>query len=210
MAMQVISSEEIVISFRGSSELENWITNLQFSKTEPYQNDPNVGVHSGFYKAWLTVKDQVEAEMERLKKQFPHKVVLTTGHSLGAALTTLCAADLAAKHPDWEIVNWNFGCPRVGNDGWVKMYRNLTNIKPSYRVINQYDMVPQVPPEIMKFEHEPQEVWYSKGTGASNWKVCDANNGEDKTCQNSVTATSIDDHLNYLGYYLEDGNDYGC
>jgi hypothetical protein len=33
-----------VISFRGTVDLENWITNLKFAKSSPYGNDPAVKV----------------------------------------------------------------------------------------------------------------------------------------------------------------------
>ena len=36
-----------------------------------------------------------------------------TGHSLGGALATLAAIDLAKQHPGCPLCLYTFGCPRV-------------------------------------------------------------------------------------------------
>ena len=45
----------------------------------------------------------------------PKPQTLNPGHSLGGALSTLCAADFAAVFPKRRIVMYNYGSPRVGN-----------------------------------------------------------------------------------------------
>ncbi len=42
---------QIVVSFRGSVNIENWITNIDFIKTN-YKNIPGAQVHEGFYAAY--------------------------------------------------------------------------------------------------------------------------------------------------------------
>jgi len=59
-----------------------------------------------------------------------------TGHSLGAALATLCAG----RYNNVQGV-YTFGSPRVGNDGFKeKLDANI------YRVVNNDDIVARVPP----------------------------------------------------------------
>jgi hypothetical protein len=205
------NSQEIIISFRGTEtdSLLNWITDLEFSKTVPYQNDPDVRVHSGFLHAYESVQSQVRSEANRLKSEFPGLPVTVTGHSLGAALATLCISDLIQEHPDWTMQTWNYGNPRVGNDGWASWYQTLPIIN-TWRSINMDDMVPHLPPEDFGFYHEPQEAWYPKNT--TTWVVCSNTNGEDPTCSDSVPDRdeNVDDHLDYLGFELDDGDPYGC
>jgi hypothetical protein len=205
-----VSSNEIIVSFRGteSDSLQNWITDLEFAKTSPYKNMPDVKVHDGFYKAYQTVEDAVRSAVSNLTARHPSFPVVVTGHSLGAALSTLCGADLAELFPQTEIIVWNFGDPRVGNQAWRDYYVGFKNIRTTYRVINQHDIVPAMPYEWMGFYHEPTEVWYQNDT--IHYTVCNTS-GEDPHCQDSLKVTlSIDDHLEYLGYDEGSGDDHDC
>lgn len=44
-------TNEIVISFRGSANIQNWITNVDFGKM-PYPGVGGANVHSGFFTAY--------------------------------------------------------------------------------------------------------------------------------------------------------------
>ncbi|WP_263971558.1 lipase family protein [Leptolyngbya ohadii] len=68
------------------------------------------------------------------------------GHSLGGALATLAAADLAYNYPTIKerIQLYSYGAPRVDNQAFVEF---LGTIAPnSYRILNMADMVTMVPP----------------------------------------------------------------
>jgi len=200
---------EIIIAFRGTepASITNWITDLKFAKTTPYKNMPDVRVHEGFYDAYQAVEDQIQAAVANITHYYPNLPLVVTGHSLGAALSTLCGADLMVQFPYLNITVWNFGNPRVGNDGWSSYYSSLP-IRTTWRVVNQRDIVPSVPYEWMGFYHEATEVWYQKDH--SNYKVCN-DSGEDPTCQDSLeVALSVPDHLTYLGYDVAIGELYLC
>jgi hypothetical protein len=55
-----------------------------------------------------------------LVKKYPNATILTTGHSLGAALTTISALELSKKFPNRVKEIHNFGCPRIGNEELAK------------------------------------------------------------------------------------------
>ena len=46
-----VDEDYIVIAFRGSVDMDNWITNLNFAVVD-YPNAPGARVHLGFYKAY--------------------------------------------------------------------------------------------------------------------------------------------------------------
>ena len=50
-----------VFAFRGSVNVENWISNLEFDVIAPY-DDPNVKVHKGLYKEYLRYKKEIILE----------------------------------------------------------------------------------------------------------------------------------------------------
>ena len=67
---------------------------------------------------------------------------MITGHSLGAALATITALELAvANQVKAEL--WTFGSPRVGDATFVANYGYHSTV--SWRVYNAPDVVPRVP-----------------------------------------------------------------
>lgn len=74
----------VVLSFRGSQSLTNWVYNLRFSKQEAYPNVPGAKVHNGFFQCYEAVSDQVHKQLQNAVTECPkcHTAVIT-GHSLG-------------------------------------------------------------------------------------------------------------------------------
>merc|ERR1711916_150652 len=59
-----------IISFRGTVDLENWLTNLKVAESSPYGNDPKVKVHDGFLSGYLSMKRQIVSLVEGDAKVF--------------------------------------------------------------------------------------------------------------------------------------------
>lgn len=150
------------IVFRGSESSEDWETDFntaleraQFEqnvvrelivepkeKTYPYGEPSSSGalMHRGFVNAYFAVRDQVHDYIESSDV----KSVVTTGHSLGGALATLCAVDVQYNFSDKVTVEaYTYGAPKVGNDGFRDSYnRRVPN---SYRIVHGMDIVPALP-----------------------------------------------------------------
>lgn len=136
-----------ILAFRGSEEtgIADWINDLKFLPADfPYGEKGNtaVKVHYGFIEAYKSVREA----MFKAAKETPHKQIICIGHSLGAALATLCAADLKNNLPGKAISVYTFGSPKVGNDEFAKAYNKL--VPQTYRIVNGVDMVPNLPPDI--------------------------------------------------------------
>jgi len=69
--------------------------------------------------------------------------VFLTGHSLGGALATLCAADVRVRMRGASVVMYNFGSPKVGNAEFVSKYNRL--VPESFRVVNDADVFARLP-----------------------------------------------------------------
>jgi hypothetical protein len=186
---------EIVVVFRGTQSVRNWLDNLTFWKTN-YPHCSGCEVHKGFYKTMNKVIDDVKNEVFALKSQFPSYSVTVTGHSLGAALALLTALEL--RQSGVSLNMYNFGNPRVGNDefyDWVKASGDV-----NYRVVHDNDIVPHTPPNSFGFHHIATEIWeQADGT----LKTCNGS-GEDQSCSWGCDAKdySVDDHHWYLGIAL--------
>ncbi len=126
-----------VVVFRGTQEVKDWITNLDFIKRDELKNGNDVviaKVHSGFNQAFLSVQRQ----MNDLLKDDTELPVYFTGHSLGGALATLATWYTTA---DRLAACYTFGAPRIGDHGLTNRFRT-----PIYRLVNGADPVPFVPP----------------------------------------------------------------
>ena len=85
--------DTLFVSFRGSSNIENWIDDFQIMKTYPYEN-PEIAVELGFYKAYNYIKPDIFSNLEILSRKYKTNRILTASHSLGAAESTLFVYDI--------------------------------------------------------------------------------------------------------------------
>jgi len=191
---------EIVVSFRGTepTSLTNWISDLSFAKTDlEFSGVSGAHVHQGFYDAYNAVSQDVLNAVQALQSQYPSASVYFTGHSLGGAIATLATLDAAVS---WgvssdQLGHFTFGSPRVGDSTFASAFTEYVGANNHYRVVNDDDLVPHVPMEIMGFHHVSTEVWLHDNTET----VCNSS-GEDPSCSDSVIGVSIYDHLHYYGY----------
>lgn len=163
------SMKRITVVFRGSTVLKDFVIDATLQPT-PYLVDgpesaaPPLGkVHSGFYE-YLYSKTQVgsdgrnisksEAIMGRLhelfkKKEYQHYKLYVTGHSLGAALSTLFAFRAADNSdiPNKPVINVSFASPFVGDQKFRDEFqkREVLGLIRHLRVSNEDDVVPLVP-----------------------------------------------------------------
>lgn len=190
----------IVVSFRGSSNILNWIQNLNVPEITPYPKCKDCQVHKGFYDAWNSVREGVVKEVVALYRQSHQAQIFITGHSLGAAVAAHCAAELGASSQSLGLPIagvYTYGQPRVGNSAFANFYGRGTRV--SWRLTHWRDPVPQLPvnlPPLFKFKHIATEVFYNEAS--SQHIVCDGS-GEDAHCSNSLDFhLSVPDHLHYL------------
>ena len=193
-------TKSIFVAFRGSSNIQNWLDNIQISKISPY-NDKSIDVEKGFYKAYTYVKDGLINNLPGLAKKYHTNSLLITGHSLGAAMATLMAYDIVTLFPNYKLSYLiNFGSPRVGNPAFVNSFNQYAHSFTHYRITHYYDIVPHVPEEILGYLHISNEIWYNEDNTV--YKICnDLTGEEDKTCSDSCSpthCTSTSDHSNYL------------
>lgn len=83
----------IVISFRGSRSVRNFIADLNFVLV-PWSICNGCSAHAGFLDSWKSVRSIVQGAVQGALTTYPNYKIVSTGHSLGGALATLAAADL--------------------------------------------------------------------------------------------------------------------
>ena len=148
------ATETVIVSFRGTVTPEDWLKDLD-TLAVPFPDIPASGlVHQGFNAVYQTIRDSVIAGVDVAKVNASS--VWITGHSLGGAIALLAAIDFAKDAvPPLVSQLYTFAGPRVG-DGTFKNLFDAT-IPVCYRVVNRWDIVPQLPPPPL-FIHVGQEV----------------------------------------------------
>ncbi|KAJ1960930.1 hypothetical protein GGI12_003530, partial [Dipsacomyces acuminosporus] len=94
-------TREIIVSFRGSKSLEDWITDITFAFYRWPENVKDSQVHTGFYKAYKSAEDLIKRTLSDLVEKYPSYNIVLTGHSLGGSECSLLAADLVLAFPEW-------------------------------------------------------------------------------------------------------------
>ena len=159
--------KNIIVVFRGSDSLEDWFANFQAVR-EP---GPLKGTlaHEGFQDALYPAVISLTNLIDKFQTSETKKIWFT-GHSLGGAQCSLYAAMLKENgYPVYGI--YTFGSPRPGNDEFAKEL-DASVAGPHYRVVNDGDIVPHVPPEPF-FSHTGKRVILGKSkrvTSKSAWK----------------------------------------
>lgn len=221
----------LVVAFRGtqSSSLKNWISDLRFVRLDldwPFApngtNVTGVKVHSGFFRAYnhTALRPNVTASVAKMLAASEEPAELhVTGHSLGAAIATVCAVDLALVFPKTPVYLWTYGSPRVGNYMFAKYAVGV--LQKSTRVTHAHDIVPSVPPTGLGFHHVAREVWQTRlqlpeppvgppVQGMTVYEVCDGS-GEDPLCHDGQCLLgqcfSVSDHLMYFDKVVLQGGD---
>ena len=138
--------DAIVLAFRGTRNLRDWITDAQFFK-RPLSgtNSGDAKVHTGFYRGFDSILSNIIGNLlpDGFTAKASVKPLIITGHSLGGALASLAAFFLSRQGFNVRAV-YTFASPRVGNAAWRAAYTAECGDR-SFRIACAGDLVPLVP-----------------------------------------------------------------
>ncbi|KAL6624368.1 hypothetical protein ACP70R_031689 [Stipagrostis hirtigluma subsp. patula] len=170
-----LGRRDIVVAWRGTVQAMEWANDLDFT---PVSAAPVLGsaagshpfavVHRGFLSLYTSsharskfnqtsARDQVLEEVRRLMELHKDEEtsITITGHSLGAALSTLNAVDIVAhgvnklsnsSRPPCPVTAFVFACPHVGDRFFRGAFHSFRDHLKSLHVKNFGDVVPLYPP----------------------------------------------------------------
>ncbi|KAF8507970.1 alpha/beta-hydrolase [Hysterangium stoloniferum] len=194
--------KEIVIALRGSSSILDFITDADVFLTayeSPGVTAPSgTEVHSGFLEAYNSVADTIISTVRAELKAHAGYNLVTSGHSLGGALSSLAAVSLKSNFPSSQVTMFTYGQPRTGNPSYAFWVNELLGDR-VFRGVHTTDGVPTIIPQAIGYRHHGIEYWSNPdGTTGANTKMCAAD-GEDPTCSDSIPSAGID--LAHTVYY---------
>lgn len=195
---------EIVLSVRGSNNLRNFITDVNFI-WRGCALVKNCFLHSGFLQSWDEIQDAAKQTISSTSAQNPGFRVVATGHSLGGAVATLAAAYLRRDGIPVDI--FSYGSPRVGNGAFAQWMTKAPGAQ--WRVTHADDPVPRLPPIIFGYRHISPEYWLV-GVKAGETTVTPAQvkacpGIANTQCNAGTFGLNIPAHLDYLGPISECG-----
>lgn len=147
------TDKRICVVFRGSESIKDWFYDLQIHK---HHLKDEIWVHSGFYKQLYEngVYDKILASVKQILNEHPDFSLYVTGHSLGAALATLCGFMFSQELKN-QITVVSFASPRVGDVEWKNAFEKQDNLV-HYRIANDRDIVTAFP--MYKYHHVGKTV----------------------------------------------------
>lgn len=149
LVLQASSAGDVVIAIRGTEGIQEWIHDAQFlPKPCPFMAAAG-HTEDGFTDMYQSMRTGVDPASPTVvqalpKLQFPRPADSLTicGHSLGGALATLLALDIAVNTSFTPAV-YTYASPRTGDPQFVSIYNHA--VPNTVRIANRLDLVPKLP-----------------------------------------------------------------
>ncbi|KAG8526337.1 uncharacterized protein KY384_000330 [Bacidia gigantensis] len=150
----------IVLAFRGSKSLRNWIADVTFGAGTQEAICPGCEVWEGFAESWNEAKTGVLAALKTAVAANPTFKVVVTGHSLGGAIAVIAAAEIRNEIANADL--YTYGQPRIGK-AKVSDYITGQGKGANFRVTHKDDPVPRLPPLALGYKHISPEYYIDVG-----------------------------------------------
>ncbi|HTS34578.1 MAG TPA: lipase family protein [Candidatus Solibacter sp.] len=149
LVLQAAGAGDVVVAVRGTEGYLEWIHDAQFL-LKPCPILPTAGAtEDGFTAMYLSMHTGTDPNSPTVAQfikpqsfQRPVTSVTICGHSLGGALATLLALDVAVNGIFFPSA-YTYASPRTGDPQFVRTYNHL--VPDTTRIANRLDVVPNLP-----------------------------------------------------------------
>ncbi|QEU60770.1 hypothetical protein KDRO_D04650 [Kluyveromyces lactis] len=232
--------EVVMLAFRGSSTRQDWFSDFEIYPTQykPISTKEykklvergeisachNCMIHKGFYRFIETLSKDFLQRVERIFKRYPDYNLVVTGHSLGAALASICGIELKLRGYNPLILT--YATPKIFNEEMKQWVNDLFDTKAIheecvesgevnmlhgyFRVIHLQDYIPMVPPgykaaglEIFitkpELPHEIHDLEYRAVGSGATWKKVPMNKDSKYALMSGIGHwLHMDEHRKYF------------
>jgi hypothetical protein len=144
MYAYIFSNEEMAcIAFTGTFDRAQWYDNMKLKLVHPenLSSNKSLMIHTGYHDIYSSIQNELHEWWSA--NSSGKSTLFITGHSLGGALSTLCAFDFSSLVPSDMIVHYAMSSPRVGNVAFSEIFDQRS--PNSFRVYNTEDIVVNLP-----------------------------------------------------------------
>lgn len=141
------------IIFRGTDSVTDFKTDMFFVKKSIHQK--NIRLHSGFLNSYLLYREFI---LKHINEEIDE--INITGHSYGGAVAVICSIDIVNENPQKMVETIVFGCPKVGNRAFSKIYNEMH--RKTICVANGNDPIASLPPSIFGFRKVGKQFFIGK------------------------------------------------
>jgi len=161
-------ASEFVVAIRGTDNIWEWIQDASFGKIPCPILTGSGDTEDGFTNLYSTLRigptdgsPTLINYLGGLVGGTGNATVTVCGHSLGSAIATLLALDLAGNQNISPLV-FTFASPNVGDSLFAATYNRL--VPNTTRIVDGPDIVPQLPPSFL-IGYEPVGVTFGLTPG---------------------------------------------
>lgn len=150
VAQSTTTPTETIIAIRGTDKIIEWLIDAEFLPTKfsavPAAGDVEDGFDSVYTSLAGVAADGVTpVDLHAfIKAQAPAGQLVITGHSLGGAVANLLALDAAVNDGATGLRLYTLAAPKTGGGTFAAYFAQ--NVAQAFRVFNEPDIVPKVPP----------------------------------------------------------------
>jgi lipase (class 3) len=152
VAQNAADPSDVFIAIRGTEGVWEWVQDFKFLP-RPFPNVQGSGLtEDGFtdmYLSFSMTPGPSATFMQDVSALIPAGANVTiSGHSLGSALATLLALDMAVN-TKYPVKLYTLASPRVGDLSFHNLFEHV--VPDAFRVANRLDIVPKTPPPLFYF-----------------------------------------------------------
>lgn len=153
------AANELVVAIRGTDTIWEWLHDASFLMVPDCiagTRGPTEDGFSGVYRSLRTGATNASPTVCQWLNSYLASgngaSVTVCGHSLGGALATLLALDVAINTSCRSPTTYTYASPRVGDHVFAGSYNAA--VAATYRIANRQDIVPKVPPLLpLPYDH---------------------------------------------------------
>jgi len=150
LILQAPGKGDVIVAIRGTEGIQEWIHDAEFLLV-PCPFLAGAGhTEDGFTAMYLSMTTGIDPGSPTMVKAlpgmaFPRPITSLTiaGHSLGGALVTLLALDVAANTAFKNLTVYSYASPRTGGPQFAATYNQV--VPNTFRIAGRLDLVPKLP-----------------------------------------------------------------
>jgi hypothetical protein len=152
LILQASNTGDVVVAIRGTEGIQEWVQDAKFLPVPCPFLSSGGNTEDGFtdmYKSMATAPGGGVLTIAKALPALPWKKPVTSlticGHSLGGALATLLALDVACNtsSPFNTPTAYTYASPKTGDPLFVTTYNHA--VPNTFRIANRLDLVPKLP-----------------------------------------------------------------